>query len=165
MSSLSCKQQQASTTSLFRIFVHMFVCGVPVHQCEYDIIQGTSLAHEEEQNKMRMKRTERSMFLDATWRLLNAKNSVLKENKPDAACMNEIGRTERKSNIITSTISGTLAAPVDRLVHYMSVGPELYPHTHSPTHNPCTRPTPPVHPAVFYIYALVLVYTTYQGIF
>ena len=35
---------------------------------------------------VKMKRTERSMILDANWRLANAKCSMLQENSPDAAC-------------------------------------------------------------------------------
>ena len=46
-----------------------------------------------------MKRTEKSMFLGANWRLANAKSSMVHENNPDAACMDEIERTEKKSSV------------------------------------------------------------------
>ena len=58
-----------------------------------------TLAHKEELNKMRMmKRTGRSTVLGANWRLANAKSSMVHESNPDAECMDEIERTERKSN-------------------------------------------------------------------
>ena len=37
--------------------------------------------------------------MDANWRLANAKSSMVHENNPDAACMGEIERTERKSSV------------------------------------------------------------------
>ena len=46
-----------------------------------------------------MKWTESSMVLGANWRLANAKSSMVHENNPDAACMDEIERTERKSSV------------------------------------------------------------------
>ena len=48
-----------------------------------------------------MKRTEKSMVLGANWRLANAKSSMVHENNPDAACMDEIemtGREQRTGN-------------------------------------------------------------------
>ena len=51
----------------------------------------------EESNKMRMnvKRTERRfMVLGLNCRLANAKNSMVHENNPDAACMDEIRRKD-----------------------------------------------------------------------
>ena len=39
------------------------------------------------------------MVLGANWRLANAKSSMVHENNPDAACMDEIERTERKSSV------------------------------------------------------------------
>ena len=46
-----------------------------------------------------MKRTERSVVLGANWRLANAKSSMVHENNRDAACMDEMERTERKSSV------------------------------------------------------------------
>ena len=37
--------------------------------------------------------------MDANWRLANAKSSMVHENNPDAAYMDEIERTERKSSV------------------------------------------------------------------
>ena len=39
------------------------------------------------------------MVLGANWRLANAKSSMVHKNNPDAACMDEIERTERRSSI------------------------------------------------------------------
>ena len=38
------------------------------------------------------------MVLGANWRLANAKSSMVHESNPDAECMDEIERTERKRN-------------------------------------------------------------------
>ena len=40
---------------------------------------------------------EVSMVLGANWRRANAKSSMVHENNSDAACMDEIGRTERRA--------------------------------------------------------------------
>ena len=39
------------------------------------------------------------VVLGASMRLSNAKSSMVHENNPDAACMDEIERTERKSSV------------------------------------------------------------------
>ena len=46
-----------------------------------------------------MKWTERSMVLGANWRLANAKSSTVHQNNPDAACMDGIEMTGRKSSL------------------------------------------------------------------
>ena len=44
-----------------------------------------------------MKRIERPMVLGENWRLATAKSFMVHENNPDAACMDEIERSERKA--------------------------------------------------------------------
>ena len=39
------------------------------------------------------------VVLGASMRLSNAKSSMVHENNPDAACMDEIERTEKKSSV------------------------------------------------------------------
>ena len=46
-----------------------------------------------------MKRTEGYVALGAHWRLANAKSFMVHEKNPDAACMHETERTERKSSV------------------------------------------------------------------
>ena len=58
-------------------------------------------SHKWEYNKMRMKRTERSTILGWNWPLANAESSMLQGKNPDAACMYEIERTERKSGVVS----------------------------------------------------------------
>ena len=51
-------------------------------------------------NKMlRNERTERSMFLGTNWRRANVKISMVHDNNPDAAFMDGIEKTERKSSV------------------------------------------------------------------
>ena len=58
----------------------------------YTYLQGASL-------RGRSARSERSMVIRASWWLANAKSSMFHENNPDAECMDEIERTERKSSL------------------------------------------------------------------
>ena len=60
------------------------------------LIASATLTHKNIQNKMRTKRTERSMNLSANWRLAYSKSSMLQENNPDAACMYEIHAKDRE---------------------------------------------------------------------
>ena len=60
---------------------------------------GRSLTRKKWTKCERMKRRERSMVLGANWRLANAKSSMVHENNPDAACMGEIERTERRAGV------------------------------------------------------------------
>ena len=46
-----------------------------------------------------MKRTERPMILGANWRLANADVFMVHENNPDAAFVDQIERTERRSSV------------------------------------------------------------------
>ena len=46
-----------------------------------------------------MKRIERFMASGANWRLENVKRSMVHENKPDAACIDEIEKAEIKRNV------------------------------------------------------------------
>ena len=39
------------------------------------------------------------MVVGANWRLASAKSFMVHENNPDAACMDEIERTERESSV------------------------------------------------------------------
>ena len=50
-----------------------------------------------------MKRTERSMVSGENWRLANAKSSMVHENNPDAACMDEIERARRERAVYEAT--------------------------------------------------------------
>ena len=42
------------------------------------------------------------MASDANWRLANAKSSIVHDNNPDAACMDGMERTERKSSLLAN---------------------------------------------------------------
>ena len=57
-----------------------------------------TLARLEELNEMRVNEADRGvMVLGANWRLANAKSSMVYGNNPDAACLDEIERTERNT--------------------------------------------------------------------
>ena len=59
-----------------------------------------TLAHKEEMNKMRMNEVDREVHgFRSKLAITNAKSSIVHENNQDAACMDEIERTERKSSV------------------------------------------------------------------
>ena len=58
------------------------------------------------------------MVLGANWRLAYAKGSMGHENNPDAVFMDEIGKTERKSNV-QATSSHRLKLVCEWLYHFV----------------------------------------------
>ena len=81
-----------------------FVSVFRSHNCRPQVwgdIRIRRFAHKVESNKMRLNEADREVhgFRCKLETLANAKSSMVHENNPEAACMDEMEKTERKSSL------------------------------------------------------------------